>query len=492
MIKKILIVLSVILLQSLTVLGQQPKIDSLMLVVENAKHDSVRVKALYQWDNLIFYTDPEKDFELNQEIESLCNKNLQKTRNETEIDFFNRYLSSAYSNMGSYYARTDQMHKAIQVYQKCLKTQGKKKNLKSNAGTLNNIGAMYALLGDNMTAIEYFKKALAIREKIKDERGVANSYDALGVQHAQQKDYTKAMDYFHRALKIMLKANDLVGIATSYNNIGNTYLNLGKINKARPCFLKSLEKRRQINDPEGKATCFNNIGEINFHSNHFADAIRDYDSAIFLSQGIGDNLGAATAMLNLAKLYLETSDIVKAIQYGEEGMAIAKKINVLIVLKQGSNVLSRIYKKANKPQNALEMKEYNTLLTDSLFNMNLSKELIQYEFKQSYEKKTLADSIQRSQQKILNSENERKEKFQKYMLFGGLALAIIFGIFILNRFWKISKQKKIIEDQKKELILQKQAIDEKQRELIDSIHYAKRIQLAILPSEKYISNHLKE
>ena len=35
-------------------------------------------------------------------------------------------------------------------------------------------------------------------------------------------------------------------------------------------------------------------------------------------------------------------------------------------------------------------------------------------------------------------------------------------------------------------------IDEKQKEILDSIHYAKRIQTALLPSEKYIDKSLKE
>jgi len=34
-------------------------------------------------------------------------------------------------------------------------------------------------------------------------------------------------------------------------------------------------------------------------------------------------------------------------------------------------------------------------------------------------------------------------------------------------------------------------IEEKQKEILDSIHYAKRIQTALLPNEKYIDKHLK-
>jgi len=35
-------------------------------------------------------------------------------------------------------------------------------------------------------------------------------------------------------------------------------------------------------------------------------------------------------------------------------------------------------------------------------------------------------------------------------------------------------------------------VEEHRKELIDSIHYAKRIQTTLLPSDKYIEKHLKE
>jgi len=48
----------------------------------------------------------------------------------------------------------------------------------------------------------------------------------------------------------------------------------------------------------------------------------------------------------------------------------------------------------------------------------------------------------------------------------------------------IELQKKLVEDQKN-------MVDIKQKEILDSIRYAKRIQTSLLPSEKYIARVLK-
>ncbi|MGZ3864848.1 MAG: hypothetical protein ACXVPN_13630 [Bacteroidia bacterium] len=43
-----------------------------------------------------------------------------------------------------------------------------------------------------------------------------------------------------------------------------------------------------------------------------------------------------------------------------------------------------------------------------------------------------------------------------------------------------------------ELQKQHHVIEEKNKEILDSLHYAKRIQRALLPQDKYISKNLKE
>jgi hypothetical protein len=55
----------------------------------------------------------------------------------------------------------------------------------------------------------------------------------------------------------------------------------------------------------------------------------------------------------------------------------------------------------------------------------------------------------------------------------------------------LQKQNEIIEAQKSEVELQKDLVEEKQKELLDSIYYAKRIQVALISNEYYIENALK-
>ena len=69
-------------------------------------------------------------------------------------------------------------------------------------------------------------------------------------------------------------------------------------------------------------------------------------------------------------------------------------------------------------------------------------------------------------------------------------LCLLFGIFIYNRFKFSQKQNQIIQEQKKVVEGQKHIVEAHQKEVYDSINYAKRIQYALLAHEDLLNKHL--
>ncbi len=93
-------------------------------------------------------------------------------------------------------------------------------------------------------------------------------------------------------------------------------------------------------------------------------------------------------------------------------------------------------------------------------------------------------NLQKSQlENKLNSEKLKHEQQIRYYFIGGSMILVCLLFLFVNRFRVTRKQKQIIEKQK-------DLVDEKQKELMDSIHYAKRIQQALLPSNKIIDRDL--
>ncbi|HXD93789.1 MAG TPA: hypothetical protein VNX01_11275, partial [Bacteroidia bacterium] len=67
-----------------------------------------------------------------------------------------------------------------------------------------------------------------------------------------------------------------------------------------------------------------------------------------------------------------------------------------------------------------------------------------------------------------------------------------FSLFLYKRFRVTQKQKAIIEDQKILVDKAYEELHEKNKEVMDSIRYAKRIQTALITSEKYIESSLSK
>jgi serine phosphatase RsbU (regulator of sigma subunit) len=71
-------------------------------------------------------------------------------------------------------------------------------------------------------------------------------------------------------------------------------------------------------------------------------------------------------------------------------------------------------------------------------------------------------------------------------------MLLVFAIFMYNRFKVTSRQKNIIEQQKIQTEKQKSIIEEHQKETIDSINYAKRIQYALLANDDLLKQNLRQ
>jgi serine phosphatase RsbU (regulator of sigma subunit) len=96
---------------------------------------------------------------------------------------------------------------------------------------------------------------------------------------------------------------------------------------------------------------------------------------------------------------------------------------------------------------------------------------------------------------VISDRNESVREFIKYYKHYFFMLVIIYYSLLIQRAntakAKILEQKNIIELKEKETQKQKTIVEEKNREILDSIDYALRIQTAILPPQKIVKQYLE-
>tara|TARA_B100000809_G_C15139882_1_gene532630 strand:- start:1094 stop:3115 length:2022 start_codon:yes stop_codon:yes gene_type:complete len=411
-------------------------LDSCLNSFSLAKDDTSKIAALnFICDNLVNDIWSDYQFVQYELIEMALNKNISLSEKITlEI-----YKAGSLNNLGLYYEYQEgNTSKALEFYLKALKLFEKLEDKNGEAMLLNRIGSVYTEQDDKEKGLEYYKKSLVIYHDLNEGKEISNPLNNLGLYYQEVGDYPQALEYFKKSLKIDEINQNMQGIAISLSNIGRVYMAQKKYKKALIPFINGLNVFEKIQDKNGIALVSSNIGQVYFvegdYSTAFVNAKRSFD--------IGKEIGALNRMGASALL------------------------------------LSDIYEKQNKPKEALEMYKISIQTRDSLLNESTRSDAIKQQSKYEYDKQKAVDDA-------FYDKQQHKQKVIIYAVGFSLTLVVAFLIFVFSRLQITRKQKLIIEGTHKEL-------SEKNGEILDSITYAKRIQNAILPTDSFVKEHLKE
>lgn len=442
------------LLSYVSVNGQD--MDSLKTALTKAKHDTVRCRILGAM--IEAETDEEAWPLYNEQLKSIAEKNLEKDSKDEKLRLF---------------------------------------YLKHLANTLNDKGYSLIKLGDIKTALECYHQSLKINQLIKNKVGMSISFNDLGTIYFDQGDLSKALEFFEKSLALQIEVGDKLGESNSLNNLGLTYKTMGEIRKALSYYNNSLELQKKIGNRGAEAITLSNIGGVYNQLKDYSKALLYYNKGLAIQEEINDKEGVSATLNNIANLTLKQGKYDLAFDYASRGMALAKELGYPDKIRENALLLKTIYKHQRNTAKELEMYELYITMRDSISNETTRKESIRSQFRYEYEKMAAADSVKVAEEKKITAAQLKQERTQRFALYGGLAIVALFAAFMFNRFKITQKQRNIISQQKEEVEqqrheaeYQKELVQVKQKEIIDSITYAKRLQNAILPPQEYINRYL--
>ena len=367
------------------------------------------------------------------------------------------------------------------------------------ATVLNTIGYIFDSQGRVKDALYNFQRSLKIREEIGDLDGIATTLNNMGYIYDNQGQPKEALKYYERSLKIREETGDKSGVALALNNIGSVYIDQGNDDLALGYYQKALKLAEEVEDRGEIAHSLSNIGSIYKGKGFYESALHYFERAMKLREALGYSEDIISSHIKMANVYLLQEKWQDAKRYSERALEMAKRLGFPELIGDAAEILASVYEKEGSGMKALGMHKLYIQMRDSIKNLETQKAFVSNQFKSDYEKKAAADSIsftkeqQLQEAKIAQQQAEIKaKKNQQYALFGGLALVILFAGFMYNRFKITNRQKSIIELQKHEVEQQKVLVEVKNKEITDSINYAKRIQAAILPSSRVIREFLPE
>ncbi|MES2397083.1 MAG: tetratricopeptide repeat protein [Bacteroidota bacterium] len=423
-------------------------------------------------------------FAQNRNIDSL-QLLLKKDNADTNKVIHSNFLCREYAKIGLYDSAMYVSENALQLAQQL--------NFKKGiAKCYNNIGIVYSIKGNYPQAIDNFLKALKINEALKNKNGIAVLLGNIGNIYKTQDDYPKALYYYFKALKMTEELGDKASMANNLANLGVVSKSQGDYPKALNYYFKSLKINEELGNKNGIADILVNLGIVYDYKGEREEALNYYFKALKMNEELGNKRGLAAALSNIGSLYSETGKFKEAEQYLKKAITIGNDIGALDYLRKSEEKLSELYDTTGRHKEALIHYKSAIALKDTIYSQENKKELVRKEMNYEFDKKEAATKAENDKQKAIAEEKNRKQKIITWSVVGGLLLVVLFSGFIFRSLRITRKQKQIIEIKNSETELQKKIIEEKNKDITDSIRYAKRIQEALMGEKVHVSAHLPE
>jgi tetratricopeptide (TPR) repeat protein len=417
------------------------------------------------------------------------------------------YKATAIHNIGFEAQHKGQIQKAIEYFNASLEIEKKLGSKSDIASSYLNLAYIFEKQGNVEKAISYLSESLKLYEELDNKKGIARSLNNMAVIYDEQHDAQKAFEYHNRSLKIseaLSRSDNKNDAIAAKRDIAFTLINMANLNdfkiavkNNRPRFLstdlaivytkRALSILSEIGDKPGLAGAYVSMGSLYNQCDSIEQSFKCLNKAAELYKEADETQGIANATYLLGNMYYKTKDDVRAKEMALRSFAMAKELGFPENIRNASGLLYSIYKRNNEPGKALEMYEMFVRMRDSLSNENTRKASLKQQYKYDYEKKETELKakalVETEKAAAIASEEKARKNLIIAVVGAGLLIVLIFSIFLYNRFRITQKQKGIIEEQKL-------LVDIKNKEIVDSINYAKRIQKAHLPTDKYVAKSL--
>lgn len=326
------------------------------------------------------------------------------------------YLGITHQAQGNY-------SEALALESEALELRYKLGNDLKTATTLNNIGIIHDEKGDYKTALEFYFKALPIFQRLNDPGKIALVLTNIGIVQKGLGNYAKAITFYRESLPIYEKLNDKFGLAASHTNLGSVYLYVPRYDSALYYSELAYQEFKDQKLTQFEPIALANAGIALSHLGRTTEAL-DYLNRSLEQYRVYDNKKEmAFNLIFMSQMALEQKEVSKALAYAREGVDLARKIEALEQIKEGSLALSKALAADGNYQAAYTEYQHYVAAKDTLFQKDKVKEMLNLQATYERDKKVV----------LLQKQNELKDSQLQLSIAisTGLGLVIVLGAVLL-------------------------------------------------------------
>jgi serine phosphatase RsbU (regulator of sigma subunit) len=350
-------------------------------------------------------------------------------------------------------------------------------------------GFGYLLSGKLASSLECLMKAANFYKKENNNVGLATAYTYIAEAYNQQENYNNSKLYLRNAVDIFRTEKDTLRLATTLHNLGYVDYCIGQYDTALILYTRTSEIYLKLGMLTEYGFCLGNSGLVYSRRSEFIKAEDYLLRAIDILTKQGDERGVTQFMIEYAGILQHKGEIEKGIASARRSLDKATKNNFLEFERDAANRLAILYKASGKYDSAFFYQSLYINANDSIKSFKSIQKMadLRTEFEVS-KKQAEVDTL-------------RRNRIVQLIVISGLALILLLAIaLIMLYYYSLKRSRKLtaalderrilLEKQGAELKKQGEELLQQKEEIISSITYAKKIQSAILPPERYINELL--
>lgn len=411
-----------------------------------------------------------------------------KAAEMSEVKKSSSYLAKSYFAIGKAYDQTDDLDNEIIYFKKAVETSETTSDSFFTVNSIISLATAFFGKGNYDESYYYFKKAKSLGEAMNNNNLLFEIYSGLGniFIFDEKKNLDTAVFYYNKANVIAHKEKDRLKMADSYRHLNEVHGAKKEWSEAKEDLEKAIELYTQINNIEGIGRCYKDMGDIYYYAKESSKAIEYYSKAYEIQKNIKNISGISVGACDLAYMYALERKKELLNKFGDEAYSNALKTKSWEIIKYSALWLSRAYEKFGDYEKSYFYSKILVAVNDSITNRSRIEKNQREEVQSRFEEKIKNIKAEEEKQKAISDEKAHNQKIIRNILIAGFIIAIVLLFIAYRSYIEKKRANEIISQQKKEVEEQKIKIEEKNKEITDSINYAKLIQNSILPDPNEI------
>ncbi len=389
-----------------------------------------------------------------------------------------------YMNLGNRYADMTMLDTAGYYYELGGRMAKEAGDLEAYAGSILNAASIHFHVGRYDKYYGLSMKAYKIFKEQNNHSNVALVLSNLSSYYMMHKKFRKSRKACLEAMELYKTLGDNNGVVQQYERLGQMQFMQKNLDSTAYYFAKAFALLQETNDLNLRAQMQENYGIMLANSGNQETAEKLYVQAYdFWKQSGNKHRMAANLQLQGVNAW-KKGEFQKSIDFIEQAIDIAVEAGMAKEAMEWYGKLGVAYSDIGDYKRAYEYKNIFIRMNDSLSQLQNEQLLAEADARFQSEKKEQQIEIQQKELEKQEAEN----KVQSYFNVGlgvGVLLLISLAVVVFRAYGQKKKDNQFIQHQK---VL----VEEKNREITDSITYAQRIQEAILPSESKFEQAFKD